>query len=58
MEYDAAIPLDVVTEDLFVALYRLGKTESDPEQACQLAFGSPVTGAVDRARQALRRGGD
>ena len=34
-----SIPLSIVTEDLFIDLYKLGKTTSNPPSAIKVVFG-------------------
>jgi hypothetical protein len=48
-----AIPLDYVTDDLFVAFYRDRWTESDPETASLIIFGMPRHELAREARRYL-----
>jgi hypothetical protein len=36
---DISVPLTLVTKDLFLSLYRLGKTASDPMTSVNIVFG-------------------
>jgi hypothetical protein len=36
---DVSLPLSQLTPEIFLNLYRLGKTESNPESAIKIAFG-------------------
>lgn len=46
-----SIPLELVDEDLFVELYRLGYTESEPETAVEIVFGEERPDLAAKARQ-------
>lgn len=49
---DVSIPLSLLTPDLFLDLYRLGKTTSSPDTAVELVFGKPVD-EISRAAEAI-----
>lgn len=49
-----SIPLELVTPELFLGLYRLKVTESDPEQATQIVFGAAPRQLVRAAKRATR----
>lgn len=36
---DISLPLKLMTSELLLSLYRLGKTDSDPEMAIEMVFG-------------------
>lgn len=46
-----AIPLDYVTDDVFVSLYRDGWTESAPDFASQIVFGIERPELVERVKE-------
>jgi hypothetical protein len=52
-----AMPLDYVTDDVFVSLYRDGWTESDPETASGIIFGMPRHELVHEVRRYLPSSG-
>lgn len=39
---DISLPIELLTTDLFKGLYILGKTETDPKMAIQMAFGQAI----------------
>ena len=47
------VPIEDVTVETFVGLYRDGTTESAPETAARIAFGRPAPEAVEGAVRAL-----
>lgn len=53
MPIHVSIPLKLVDEDLFVELYRLGYTESEPETAAEVVFGEERPDLAAKARQHL-----
>ena len=48
-----SIPVELVTEEVFVDLYRHGWTESDPAQAAKIVFGEAQPNTAARAGRAL-----
>ncbi len=54
MRPDISIPVELMSADLFVRLYKLGLTSSAPDMAAKLVFGSSVPGgAVENAQAVL-----
>lgn len=39
---DISLPIELLTTELFKGLYRLGKTETDPQMAIQVVFGQAI----------------
>lgn len=54
-EFDTSIPIAVVTPELFVRLYEIGRTSSSPETASEIVFGQVVPEAVEAAQAAIKK---
>lgn len=52
---DVSIPIPLLSPNLFASLYSLGKTESDPEIAIELAFGKLDMNLIARVQQILSK---
>lgn len=48
-----SVPLELVDENMFVDLYRLGYTGSTPDVAAEIVFGEPRPEAAARAQRHL-----
>ena len=48
-----SIPSELVTPELFLGLYRLGKTRSEPHTACEIAFGKEDQRIIQQASELL-----
>lgn len=49
---DVSLPLPLLTRDIFLGLYDMGKTASDPETAIKIVFGEPDA-ALQRELEAI-----
>jgi len=49
--FGVSIPIELVTPDVFLHLYRLGKTSSQPDTAVEIVFGEIDQRLIEQANQ-------
>ena len=55
---DISLPIELMTTELFKGLYKLGKTETDPQMAIKVVFGQAIPSLQKELYEILRFHGD